>query len=1233
MDEDTLMQDGPHDNYPEPEAASSTPYPALSDNGPALYLPENGLLDGESPPVTTPPATSSQSAAGSGFSTLADFYQLGEKALFNLSQLNNNAREGRRWADPTSGIVYDRAPADQPRSFTTDTSHAASNRGPLALPGFHFLPDNDRLDSFTRQAQQHPPFSLISTRNSPPPPPVRAKGPGRPRGSGRGSVRGGWKKALKGTEHEDLFKKPRLTREAMGTRKARPRGRGRGKAIADPGHEYKTLQARATTAYLDNDLEAAKEYTLAALKVNPEVWASYSLLFEITQKQGLEIESIQVLASGAPVKRDPETWVEVANRLRALKGEDISEVEREFVLKCYEEAIKLEANNFSARRARMQLYCEVGYWHKARKECATILSLHPENLEILWQYAKLCDTSGLLDDIRGAIDFYQRAFYLQSNQPTFGPAEEQWDHLNMYLEMVIKTGPAWKGLQDLKRIARWFLGRHRERFWEDVTQDDREFDEGPERRILLPQVQLGLASQDSSLYGLGLPIELRVKLGIFRLQMGSDCHSEAFRHFEPLRQMSDPEDIDNLADLFLDVANNLRARFMYGAAVEFYDRLKPVSGMMKREYWMSFALCCREVGRNDEAEECYKKVINADAQETQARINLIKLYESTSRSLKALPIADELIGIGRTESLRHANLSTYVTACRRLKKRELKPKPRKISNAQTDAEYDLFDGSDDEQEVTAESVRPPSPPRPSRPPQKLKPLAAKPLRNPLSEQATPPVPIQPTFGDVPDSSEDESEDSQDEDQVDEVNHAGENNDEGGNAIEGEAAQGPTFARRGRYLDSLREQKERVESRYAKLTELWPEADKNRGPAIAHEWIQHAAAMANEFKLIKEFYPMRHRDKLFTGLRTGIDTESREMVAEMTATRKKLLETAASLGQMDGTAISASTAETEFHGLTFAEWHRIFSNLALRYAQRSDHQQCYHILNSVLKPANVFREDPELSKATLSVSLCCAFMFNDTRFVLELTKRIERVHGSAATTHLIAACSRLGYGETRFYSRKTHNWLSAAVDEQDFMSMPSEARDQYEWDKYRSKLDKKLEAASDAQPAIDAGVLTTYAHTIGHSSYGEASIAALPYLLRALAIEPENVVINLSISTVYGAHAARKGLSTSHYEVAQALAFLHRYYDLRVASGKVGHIQEAEYNMARMWHLLKMTHLAVPAYEKVLELSSQVQREAKGGERDEAENYAREAALALKSMYAAVGNDAAARTLTEAWLVL
>ena len=71
-------------------------------------------------------------------------------------------------------------------------------------------------------------------------------------------------------------------------------------------------------------------------------------------------------------------------------------------------------------------------------------------------------------------------------------------------------------------------------------------------------------------------------------------------------------------------------------------------------------------------------------------------------------------------------------------------------------------------------------------------------------------------------------------------------------------------------------------------------------------------------------------------------------------------------------------------------------------------------------------------------------------------------------------------------------------------------------------------------------------------------------------------------------------------------------------------------MAHAYHLLGLTHLAIPFYERCLTMSVAAQLEDSGCG---AEDFAKEAAFVLQNFWAASGNMEKARELTENWLVI
>ena len=139
-----------------------------------------------------------------------------------------------------------------------------------------------------------------------------------------------------------------------------------------------------------------------------------------------------------------------------------------------------------------------------------------------------------------------------------------------------------------------------------------------------------------------------------------------------------------------------------------------------------------------------------------------------------------------------------------------------------------------------------------------------------------------------------------------------------------------------------------------------------------------------------------------------------------------------------------------------------------------------------------------------------------------------------------------------------------------------------------------------------------------------------YFLRALAVDAENPMIKLSLALGYIHWAFKRQAENRHQILMQGVAFLMEYYDSRQTSGNCSQKQEAEYNVGRAYHMLGLVHLAIPYYERCLALSSEVDTKY-GTQRTE--NFAKEAAFALQSHWAASGITERAREVSETWMVL
>lgn len=283
----------------------------------------------------------------------------------------------------------------------------------------------------------------------------------------------------------------------------------------EPSPEFKHLHSEATSAFIDGDYDRAIDLVRHAIQINPEIFAAHSLLSEIHLAQGEKGKALTALFSGAHTRpRDSSVWAKVARMILDRAGPDRKAALPD-VIYCYGRMIDIDPKNLNARFQRAAVYRELNYNGRAAAEYERILREVPHNARAL---RHLAETYIDLNDVQRAVDHYTESVkYYMSVDPEEAP-DFSWSDINIYAELYAYLGQHGKGLKAIKSLARWLLGRRDEVIWDDFDEDDREWDADDfPRRIKTDGYVPKQWPRDS--YGLGLPLELRAKLGLFRLKV------------------------------------------------------------------------------------------------------------------------------------------------------------------------------------------------------------------------------------------------------------------------------------------------------------------------------------------------------------------------------------------------------------------------------------------------------------------------------------------------------------------------------------------------------------------------------------------------------------------------------------------------------------------------------------------------------------------------------------------
>lgn len=291
----------------------------------------------------------------------------------------------------------------------------------------------------------------------------------------------------------------------------------------EPSLEFKNLHSEATSAFIDADYERATVLVKQAIQINPEMFAAHSLLSEIFLAQGQKDKALAALFSGAHTRpKDPSVWMKVAKLILERTGEDRTSALQD-VIYCYSRVIEIDQKNYDIRFERASVYRELGHNGKAAQEYERLLKDLPHNTTAL---RLLAETYIDLNEVDKAKSRYDESIAYYMSLTLEEATDFTWSDVNIYVEFFSYLDDHEQGIFMLKSLSRWLLGRKDNVEWDDIVEDDREFDaEHFPRRSEVAFFVPNKYPIES--YGSGLPLELRVKLGIYRLKLGLQYREEA----------------------------------------------------------------------------------------------------------------------------------------------------------------------------------------------------------------------------------------------------------------------------------------------------------------------------------------------------------------------------------------------------------------------------------------------------------------------------------------------------------------------------------------------------------------------------------------------------------------------------------------------------------------------------------------------------------------------------------
>ena len=272
--------------------------------------------------------------------------------------------------------------------------------------------------------------------------------------------------------------------------------------------------------------------------MNPEIFDAWNIISEIYAAMNEEVKSIAALIAGAPTKRDAGLYQFIIERINKLDPEKYPEFNEDAktsaVLGCLNWIIQLDNTtaNYEARSHKLEIEARLGHVSKCVLLGLKMLKTRREqkedpDTEVLKIMAMMGTSSPKqtkihLEKLISSFDEAIAVFTKPRREPFNNDLD--WELINIYLDLLDRSKKYDYAISRLKSLSRWKQGRRKQTYW-DEQDDDREFDMQDEpRRVAVPQFVR--ESQDAK-YGETLPLEIRVKLGLFRLRKSADDFPEA----------------------------------------------------------------------------------------------------------------------------------------------------------------------------------------------------------------------------------------------------------------------------------------------------------------------------------------------------------------------------------------------------------------------------------------------------------------------------------------------------------------------------------------------------------------------------------------------------------------------------------------------------------------------------------------------------------------------------------
>ncbi|CAG8578363.1 6219_t:CDS:10, partial [Funneliformis mosseae] len=369
---------------------------------------------------------------------------------------------------------------------------------------------------------------------------------------------------------------------------------------------------------------------------------------------------------------------------------------------------------------------------------------------------------------------------------------------------------------------------------------------------------------------------------------------------------------------------------------------------------------------------------------------------------------------------------------------------------------------------------------------------------------------------------------------------------------------------------------------------------------AIEFLETARNVVVDWKNNRAFYPQRDRMLPFKGwdrrrswrkqayfeeLENSNDNDDAYLDEQATTMAKRLQWRID--GEKDELEDEIRKKITEFNGIIFEKWFDFFIKYIVTSTKNKCEQEAFDLLKLAGR-ANVFFHNIHYTTVLKLLSLAWGLHTRNFLVVCEnarwlcnykpFNSNLYDLYGAGMSSGSNALSCFAAANSQKYFLRQVKLMDTGFYQTPIIKSNSEKSED-------GSKQKHVLKKAKVPEKPV-ASLLSLYGHIL---ACARSYVGAIGYYSRAYSVKPKDPLISLSMGLAYMHRSMQRISDNRHLQIMQAFTFLYNYYELK------GRNQEAEYNLGRAFHELGLYHLAVPHYERCLELPSlqQVFSEQKG----------------------------------------